>query len=78
MLEKEFKYYLGNQKELVRKYNGKFIVIVGEKVVGAYDSFEHALEESQRKLEPGKFLIQECLPGEDSYTQTFHSRVIFA
>ena len=78
MLEKEFSYYLKNQEELVKKYNGKFIVIIGEDVVGSYDSFEDALVESQSKYELGTFLIQQCLPGEDNYTQTFHTRVVFA
>lgn len=77
MLEREFKYYLSHQKELVKKYNGKFIVIVGEEVVGAYDTFEKALVESQDRFESGSFLIQECLPGEEAYTQTFHTRAIF-
>lgn len=78
MLEKEFKFYVSHQKELVEKHNGKFLVIVGEEVVGVYDSFEDALTESQKKYQSGTFLIQECLPGEDSYTQTFHTRAIFA
>jgi hypothetical protein len=78
MLDKEFKYYLNNQEELVKKYNGKFLVIIGENVVGIYDSFENALIESQDKYTLGTFLIQHCLPGEDNYTQTFHTRAIFA
>ncbi|MFH1319599.1 MAG: DUF5678 domain-containing protein [Bacteroidota bacterium] len=78
MLEKEFKYYLDHQEELVKKYNGKFLVIIGEEVVGDHDSFEDALAESQHKYKLGTFLIQQCLPGEDSYTQTFHTRAIFA
>lgn len=78
MLEKEFKYYIDNQNELVKKYLGKFLVIIGEQVVGSYDSYEESLSESQKKYEIGKFLIQQCLPGEDNYTQTFHTRAIFA
>lgn len=78
MLEKEFKYYLDNQKELVKKYNGKFIVIIDNEVVGDYGSYDEALFESCKKHELGTFLIQECTEGEDAYTQTFHSRVIFA
>jgi len=78
MLEKEFKYYIAHQKELVAKYNGKFLVIIGEEVVGNYDSYEEALSESQKKYAIGTFLIQQCLEGEDSYTQTFHTRAIFA
>jgi hypothetical protein len=78
MLEKEFKYYVSNQNQLVRKYFGKYLVIRGEEVVGNYDSFEDALYDSQKKYELGTFLIQQCLPGEDNYTQTFQTRAIFA
>jgi hypothetical protein len=78
MLDKEFQYYLDNQSELVKKYNGRFIVIIGEDVVGNYDSYEQALFESMKQYELGTFLIQECTEGEEAYTQTFHSRVVFA
>ncbi len=78
MLETEFKYYLSHQEELVEKYNGKFLIIIGEKVVEFYDSFEEALFNSQSKYQLGTFLIQQCVLGEDNYTQTFHTRAIFA
>ena len=78
MLDKEFKYYIDNQAELVKKYLGKFIVIVGESVVGDYNSLDAACEESDKIYEPGKYLVQECLPGEDNYTITYHSRAIFS
>jgi len=77
MLEKEFKYYLDHQDELVNLYNGKVIVIIGEQVVDVHDSYEEAIIESQKKNEIGTFLIQECAPGEENYTQRFHSRVRF-
>jgi len=75
MLEKEFKYYLDNQNDLVKKYNNRVLVIVNEKVVGDYDDFEQALFKSVKKYELGTFLIQECTEGEDAYTDTFHSPV---
>lgn len=78
MLEKEFQYYLDNQKELAKKYNGKFIVIVGNEVIGNYDKEPEAYFETEKKHKPGTFLIQYCEPGTESYTQTFHSRVVFA
>lgn len=77
MLEKEFKYYKDHQDELVQKYNGKFLVIKDESVIGAYDSELHAYTEAKKKHEEGTFLIQQCSPGKDSYTQTFQSRVSF-
>jgi hypothetical protein len=77
-LEKEFQYYLQHQAELVAQYNGKFIVIKNQTVLGAYDSELKALTETQKAHELGTFLIQKCEPGEESYTQTYHSRVVFA
>ncbi|MCZ6626282.1 MAG: hypothetical protein O7B35_18935 [Deltaproteobacteria bacterium] len=77
MLEKEFKYYKDNQEKLVKKYKEKFLTIVGEEVVGVYGSELDAYTEMKKKYEVGTFLIQHCLPGKDSYTQTFHSRVSF-
>jgi NAD dependent epimerase/dehydratase family enzyme len=78
MLNNEFQYYLDHQQELVKKYKGKYLVIIGEEVVGVYNSDKEALFESQKKYELGSFLIQLCEPGDKSYTQVFHSRVVFA
>jgi len=78
MLEKEFRYYLDNQNELVEKYHGKHLVIVGENVVAVYETKEEAYFEAQKKYDLGTFLIQFCEKGDSSYTQVFHSRVVFA
>lgn len=78
MLEKEFQYYLDHQNELVEKYNGKVLVIIGEDIVGVYVDELQAYFDSISKYKQGTFLIQKCTPGDESYTQTFHSRVIFA
>lgn len=77
-LRQEFDYYIANQKELVEKYRGRVIVIKGKQVVGVYRNEVEAVTESERKFELGTFLVQKCEPGEDNYTQTFHSRVSFA
>jgi hypothetical protein len=77
MLNKEFKWYLDHQDDLVKKYNHKFLVIIDNRVVGDYDTYDEAHTESCRKYDPGTFLIQECTEGEGAYTQTFHSRVRF-
>jgi hypothetical protein len=77
-LENEFNYYLENQEKLVDQYEGKYIVIRGNEVVGSYDSEIEAIERSSEKYELGTFLVQLCAPGEDNYTQVYHSRVAFA
>jgi len=77
-LEREFHYYLAHQNELVQKYNGKFIVIKGTTVLGAYDSEWEAVQETRKTHELGTFLVQKCELGEASYTQTYFSRVAVA
>ncbi len=76
-LKKEFEYYIAHQDELVKQYNGKVLVIKDYQVVGAYDSEIEAIRKSQEKYELGTFLVQKCEPGVSSYSQTFHSRVVF-
>lgn len=78
MLEKEFQYFVDHQDELVKKYRGRFIVIKGEEIIGNYSSEMEAYTESIKNHELGTFLIQHCLPGSESITQTFHSRVVFS
>ena len=78
MLEKEFEYYLKNQKELLEKYLNKYLVIKNEEVVGNFDTKQEAYDFATSKFKLGEFLIQYCIPGNLGYTQTFHSQVIFS
>lgn len=75
-LEKELTYFKEHQDELVQEYLGRFIVIKNQEVIGDYDSELEALEETQKEHETGTFLIQHCLPGEDVYSETYHSRML--
>ena len=76
-LEKEFEYYLKNQEQFVKQYNGRVLVIKDCAVIGVYDSDQEAIEETTKEHELGTFLVQLCEPGADSVTQTFNSRVVF-
>jgi hypothetical protein len=78
MVKEEFQYYLANQAELVKKYNGKILVIKNKQVIGVYDNVSDAYEKTTKDHEVGTFLIQKCTPGDKDYSQTFHSRAIFA
>lgn len=77
-LSKLFDFYVDNQQGLLTSYHGKYIVIVDNAVVGAYPSYEDAYFDSLKKYQLGTFLIQLCTEGSADYTQTFHSRVIYA
>ena len=74
-LKKQLEYFKSHQEELVKKYRGKFLVIKDQGVQDVYDTEIEAYTDAKKKLGLGNFLIQLCLPGQESYTQTFHSRV---
>ena len=77
MLEREFQYYKAHENELVECYKGKVIAIVGEEVVGAFDTELEAYLEMKKKYGLGKFLLQQCLSENDNRIQRYHSRVAF-
>jgi len=76
MLESEFQYYKGHQADLVAKYDGQYLVIVGEEVKGAHDQEIEAYLDGKARFGLGKFLIQHCFPGKESYTRKFRNRIV--
>ena len=74
-LQKQLEYFKSHQDEFVEKYKGKLLVIKDQEVQGVYDTEMEAYTDAKKKFGLGNFLIQHCLPGQESYTQTFHSRV---
>lgn len=49
MLETELKYLRANKEELAKLYPGRFLVIKGEKVSGAYETRDQALTGAAEK-----------------------------
>ena len=79
MLKEEFKYYVDHQDELVKDHFGRYIVIKDQKVLGDFGTEVEAIlyAKNDLQLEMGTFLVQQCLPGKENYTQFYHSRVMF-
>jgi len=79
MLEREFKYYLDHQEELVKAHFGRFVIIKDDKVLGDFGTEVEAIVHAKNtlNLKLGSFLVQHCLPGAENYTQYFHARVMF-
>ncbi len=67
-LEALFQWYLDNQEELVKKYNGKHLVIRENKEIDAYDDENTAYFEAEAKYGLGNFILQLCTPGKEAYT----------
>ena len=77
LFKTEFDYYLANQDSLVEKYDGKVVVIIGEEILGVYDSELEAYTNTAQLHAEGTFMIQRVSEGEKDYTATFNSRVAF-
>lgn len=77
-LIRAFDYYLKHQSELVAKYDGKFIVVRNDEVIGVFEDELTAVRETAKTHAVGTFLVQRVSGGDSAYTQTFHSRVAFA
>lgn len=79
MQDEDFKYFKENHEDLLKVYPNKYLVIKDKKILFFEDTFEEALTKAiDGGHDVGSFIIQLCSAGEGGYTQTFHSRVIFA
>jgi hypothetical protein len=58
MFEAENQFYQANRENLREKYLGKAIVIVGETIIGAYDSIGEAYKETLKTRKPGTFCLK--------------------
>ncbi|MDE0644672.1 MAG: DUF5678 domain-containing protein [Gammaproteobacteria bacterium] len=74
-LQEEFDYYLEHQDEFVNQYDGRYIVIKDNEVIGDYDDIAVAVKETAKKHQLGTFLVQLVTEGDEAYTATFRSRV---
>ena len=74
-LKREFDWYIAHQDEIVKQYDGRYVVIKDCKVIGAFDDQASAIAETTKTYALGTFLVQKVEPGSSAYSQTFHSRV---
>jgi hypothetical protein len=68
VLKKDLDWYIANQRELAQKYNGKILLIVGQKLVKVFDDMGQAYVEASSHYAPGTFTLQPCSPDPESYT----------
>jgi hypothetical protein len=73
MYEREMDFFKKNQTELVSKYKGQVLVIVGEEVKGSFPSALKAYLFAKKSFPLGSFMIQSCIPGPEAYTVTVSS-----
>ena len=79
MADRNYKWYKEYLSELVKQYDGKYIVIKNCGVIGSYDTFETAWTETLKHEQSGTFIIQLCTEDETQTAQTyFTNKVAFS
>lgn len=66
--EDDLEFFKANQKELVKQYDGKQLVIRKCDVVAAFDTVGEAFDYGCKNYGAGNFSIQLCVAGECAYT----------
>ncbi len=74
-LNHEFKWFLKNRDDLIRRYEGHFLVIKNQEILGVYDDDMDAIRHTISDHELGTFLVQKCTSDPYSITAKFHSWV---
>ena len=75
MQDIDFNYFLENMGAFYAKYGHKFFAVKNKNILGIYEDFNEALENTLKTEELGTFLIQECFDSEEKMIQHFQSNV---
>ena len=58
MLEEELEYYERNLSDWLNHHPGKFVAVVGQDVLGFFDTIDDALQAGARQVGLGSFLVR--------------------
>ena len=67
ILQEEVDHFLANQEQLARKYAGQHIIVKGQRVIGACDTMDEAIEKGLKET-TGDFLVRHVDELEDPVT----------
>lgn len=78
MVDINFSFFKSNIDDLCEKFHGKYISIKNNAVLGAFDSFDLAYNETKKTEELGTFLIMHCVKDDEANVNNFYSNnVVF-
>ena len=73
LIDKNYEWFKNNLPELVKTYDGQYVVVKDERVVAAYSSFNSAFKATIKKELPGTFIIQLCSLDKEKTTQMVYT-----
>ena len=76
MQDQDFDYFLENINSLYKKYGHKFVAVKNQNILGAYESFNEALDTTLQTEKLGTFLIQEIFDNKEEMVHHFQGNVM--
>lgn len=76
VLKSQYDYFLRIRETLLPDKENKFVVIVGESVVGVFNSLTDAMHDASQHYASGTFLIQKVFRNKEDMVQKFASPVV--
>jgi hypothetical protein len=64
--EKNYEWFEANLSDLMREHRDKYLIIYEESLRGVFSDIEDAITEALTFAKPGEFLIQRCVPEDES------------
>jgi hypothetical protein len=75
MQDQDFEYFVQNMEGFYQQHGHKFLAIKDKNILGVYDSFNMALDETLKTESVGTFIIQECFKTKEESINRFQSNV---
>ena len=76
-MDEDYYFFEKNMEPLYEKYGHKFLAIKNQGVIGVYNTFQEALDNTLKTEKLGTFLIQECFKNKEENMQFFQGNVSF-
>jgi len=73
---RDYDYFLENLLSLYAKYGRCFLAIKNQSVIGVYETFRQAYDETLKTEEIGTFIIQECVDDPDKLVHYFQLNIV--
>ncbi|GHV49974.1 hypothetical protein FACS1894216_01330 [Synergistales bacterium] len=75
--ERNYRWFKDNLQRLADDYSDKYLAIKNQRVIGVYDTYPEAFNDTQAKEPADDYIIQLCSTDKEKTLNMFHSRVSF-